>query len=550
MAEIKQFQNLMKKKILIANPFSGIWLHSLPEAYLINHLSTEFEIYKLVCDDIFQNHCTVMESCGINIEDDTKIKIRTCNECKKSNELLVNNFEFTSINISDYISNNERISIDTLLVNSKVSDLIEYTIDGIEIGKISLYEIILKFKKTNFEFNEIEEKYFRQYFKSTLLTFYSIKNILNSFNFNLIFSYSPQYSIPGVCLSYANKLGIKTFLMEGSSNIFDRYKSVRLWNWEKYGLINPALEFWNHKKTINLPYNSIRKAHKHVKSLMKGTSFSVYSEPQKGNFNVFNFYKIPRDAKILLATMSSYDEVFSAYVIKKFPSNKYISSVYKDQFEWILDLINYVSKIDNTYLIVRVHPRTFSNKRENIIAKESNELVNIFNNLPENVKINWPSEKISLYDILPQVHALLTAWSATSIEALYYGLPVITYDQHLPSFPKNIHLTGLSRAEYYKNINRVLSDDNNKQLNYKNAIDWWAFNSIGVIEHPNFIRDIMNDYFGINGIKVFYFLNKYFKFSICLIEIIYFKFFNTGKKEIKYFTLNNLDSIYQINFEK
>ena len=94
--------------------------------------------------------------------------------------------------------------------------------------------------------------------------------------------------------------------------------------------------------------------------------------------DIFEYYKIPKNSKILLATMSSYDEVFSAFVINKFPKSKYVSTVYKNQFEWILDTINFVSTIENVYLIVRVHPRTFSNKRENVISKESNDLINIF----------------------------------------------------------------------------------------------------------------------------------------------------------------------------
>jgi hypothetical protein len=540
----------MKKKILIANPFSGIWLHSLPEAYLINHLSSEYEIYKLVCDGIFQEHCTVMESCGIKIEDNCKIKNKICKDCKITNKLLVNNFKFTSINIVDFISNEDKITIDKLLTNFNFTEIINFKIEDIEIGKISLYEILLKFKKTNFEFNEYEEKYFRQYFKSTLLSYFAIKRIMKVINFNFIISYSPQYSIPGICLAYANKIGLKTYFIEGSSNIFDRYKSVRIWNWDKYGLVNPALRFWKNRNLFKLSNKSYSKAYKHAKALIEGTSFSVYSEPPNGVFDIFEYYKIPKNTKILLATMSSYDEVFSAFVINKFPKSKYVSTVYNNQFEWILDTINFVSTIENVYLIVRVHPRTFSNKRENVISKESNDLINIFNNLPDNVKINWPSEKISLYDMLPQVYTLVTAWSATSIEALYFGIPVVSYDQNLPSFPNDIHYTGTSKFEYYNNINKVLNENKNRGLNTKNALDWWAFNSFGVINHPSFVRDKLNDNFGKNGLKAFYILNKFFKIFICFIEVKYFKFFKIGHTEINNIISNNFDSIFEIKTEE
>jgi hypothetical protein len=52
----------------------------------------------------------------------------------------------------------------------------------------------------------------------------------------------------------------------------------------------------------------------------------------------------------------------------------------------------------------------------------------------------------------------VTGWSSTAIEAMLLGKPVVTYDQSLPGFPKDIHLTGNSKEEYFRNLEASILD--------------------------------------------------------------------------------------------
>ena len=101
--------------------------------------------------------------------------------------------------------------------------------------------------------------------------------------------------------------------------------------------------------------------------------------------------------------------------------------------------------------------RDYPNKRENVQSEQAMRWEILLAKRPSNVIVNTPQEQIALYNILEEIDVLLTGWSATGVEALAYGVPVVTYDEGLPSYPGEIHLTGRYVQEYFANIDRALS---------------------------------------------------------------------------------------------
>ncbi len=73
---------------------------------------------------------------------------------------------------------------------------------------------------------------------------------------------------------------------------------------------------------------------------------------------------------------------------------------------------------------------------------------------PDNIRANWPQETITLYDLLQNIHDMLTGWSATGFEALAIGIPVVTYYKNLPFNPDNIPFAG--KKSIIKNMRKYL----------------------------------------------------------------------------------------------
>lgn len=479
-----------RKKVAFFSPFAGIWPHALPESFLAKCLDSEsFDVYRIECDGTFNKHCTVMEAFGLGIENRQVKKDAICKGCIRNAGLLHKAYSGGSYLISNYLNTTDVAHANEIVEGLKENDFRALTYLGVEVGRIASYEVLIKFKKTHSAFINSEFTYYKTYVLNSLLSLMAFEKLYELIKPDILACYSPQYAIPGVCARYCELKGTQVYFIEGSSNLDERYKSLRVWDWTVFGLTNPALRYWAKADSYGITTDDYARMEKHVHRLLNAGSFSVYSEAVTGQFNMRAHFGIPLGAKVFLAAMSSYDEVYSAYEIKRFPDNKYISGVFKDQLEWIKSTIEFFSAHPELFLIVRIHPRTFPSNRNSVMAQEQIELAKILAALPDNVKANAPSEKVSIYDLYPQIDALVTGWSATGVEAMLFNVPVITYDRNLPSYPSDIHYTGDSRSDYYGNLLKAISLGEKKDV-AENARRWLAFSlSVGVITHPPVLRD-------------------------------------------------------------
>ena len=84
--------------------------------------------------------------------------------------------------------------------------------------------------------------------------------------------------------------------------------------------------------------------------------------------------------------------------------------------DWIRALVRYVARREDLCLIIRVHPREFPNKREMVLSEHAKMLQVALSELPDNVKVNWPTDKVSLYDLANITDAFANAWSSAGKE--------------------------------------------------------------------------------------------------------------------------------------
>ncbi len=475
-----------KKKIVFFTPHAGIWPHALPESFLAKCLDDDkFEIARISCDRVFNSHCTVMEAFRIAPESDAEKKETACKNCIANSRILRSSYRGRDLRINEYLTAEDREEAEKAAGRLTRENIHAFSHFGVEVGKIASYEILLKYKKTSLTFADAEFAHYRIYVKNALLALMAFRRFYDEWHPDIMLSYSPQYGVNGACARYCELQGTRSYLMEGSSNIKERYKAMRIWDWTAFGLTNPALKYWRGVDQSGITPKDIERAAGHKDFLLKAQSFSVYSEPVTNLFDLRAHFKVPAGAKVLLASMSSYDEVFSAYVIDRFPPNKYLSPVFSTQLDWIKATIPFFASHPELFLIIRIHPRTFPNKRENVMASEHGVLADLLADLPPNVRANFPADKISIYDLYGQIDALVTGWSATGVEAMTYGVPVVTYDRNLPSYPASIHYTGDSREEYFENLSKAASAGRSEKVK-DGGYGWMAFSmSIGVITHPN-----------------------------------------------------------------
>jgi len=489
------------KRILVFTPFAAIWPHSLLENQLLKQLpSSEFEIIRVSCKGILNSHCVVMESIGMLHDAAPESKQRVCNRCIKSSDKLSDDLSQSSeilkntIWLDDLLSAEELQKIRSEVTNlASLNDIKSTTREGLSVPTVStsvMYDAILKFKKINLQFSEDEIEYLRiQILNSAIVSFVATK-ILSQHSPDTVLIYSPQYSTNSAFAEVADQFGIPVYFIEGSSNFNEASTNLRIWKWQKYKLINPALLAWKNRPLKALTPNDIRRVGNHFQASLNGVAFS-YSANSNSHVDIRKYFGIPKGNKVWLLTISSFDEAFAAFAVGAFPKDKYQSTVFENQFSWVSATIDWLERnnIENLSLIVRLHPRDLPNRREKHVAEQATIWSDLLENLPANVLIDHPKDRFPISHYFDQINGLLTGWSSTALDALMQGIPVVTYDARLPSFPPSIHITGRSRDEYFRNLKQLL-DLEKSSSNMVRAREWLAYTFLdGTVALKGRMRD-------------------------------------------------------------
>lgn len=467
----------MKKKILVLDNLAGIWPHSLQLTQVVKQLDTsEVEVHYLSCGSAATSYCTVQESRSKDFSNG-KTDRSICRDCKftaKLNNSFLSKQENARIFLSHLVDSELIVRESNFLetINPDVGTNLEKEICGVPVVRYALYETILKFKKLNLDFSEEQSRYFiavlRNSVRFALLgeKYFSVNN-----QFHAVMAYTPQYAMNNSFLHSAEARGIKVYFVDGNGNVAERNSAAVVWNWHKYKLTHPGLANWKNDVSHESLTKELERIKKHRLQLMDGRSFSVYSAPNRTGLDILEFFKIPEKVKLWTLALSSVDEAFAAQLIGAFPDSKYPGTVFRDQFEWVKETVDWVANKTDIFLIIRMHPRDLPNKREKVKSEQAFLWEKFLSELPDNVKLNHPSDEIPLNALLKASDAFITGWSSAALEAMGEGLPVVTYDSKLPGFPAEIHMTGNSRSDYFANL--VKLSRTKKNVNFSEAADSW-----------------------------------------------------------------------------
>lgn len=418
-----------------------------------------------------------MTARGLSPGRDKRHSARTCSDCHAGASAIARVYHFPVDTLSKYLSLEDFAKFEVIASKAVALKTLGTEYLGVKVGSLALYEFTLAHKKMSTSLTESQWNEYHFYLVNSLRTLGGFERYLEKNRPDAILTFSPQYSNINSAMQYAIKQGIRVYFIESGTNLAHRLGTMRVWDWSVHKLVNPALTYWDKSEVNPVTSFSADKVVGHFKQLLSGRHHSVYSASFTGSSGVIKRWKTGQDQKILLMTLSSYDEAYAALLIDCFPYEKVFSDVFRTQAEWVEATLRWVTSRPDLFLVIRVHPRDFPNKRETLRSEQSFMLENLLKDLPNNAHVNWPAEGISLYELLEDTDVVLTGWSVTAIEALALGIPIVTYDANLPSFPQDIHYTGRNQAEYFKNIESALTDGWRLE-NAINGFRWLAFNFV------------------------------------------------------------------------
>ncbi|EQA46939.1 capsule polysaccharide biosynthesis domain protein [Leptospira broomii serovar Hurstbridge str. 5399] len=473
-------------KILFFAPHSAIWVHSFPEALIAESLQKlGHEIVYITCDSLYNEYCTVMSSLGMDQESSMDSKSSACNNCHARRKLLYTRFKFREIEIGKKITAEEREFISSLS-KGNFSELLDYTREGIPLGRISLYELLLQTKKGNLSFSPKEEDFYRIAFRNALHTHIAAERILVEERPDVLFVYNSLYVVNHSFAKSAEAKGIPFYFLHAGENISDRLSRMIIFKGYTFEYRKELVKYWPSYREKSISPEAVLNVGNHFFELLRGNHFLVYSSNLSESVSIRKAFKIPEGCKIVSATMSSNDERFASACAGV--SIKDTNVTFANQAEWIRSTIEYFKTRYDNYLIIRVHPREFPNKRDSVKSQHARELEKLLQDLPKNVKINWPEDNISLYDLAKETDVFLNAWSSVGEEMTLLGIPVLLYSPDLILYPEDLNITCINEKNYFEKLDEALKQGWNGERIVK-AFRWYEMKfTAGTFKISNFFH--------------------------------------------------------------
>jgi hypothetical protein len=468
------------KYYLIANFFNKNKVHKsnketilyfLPEAGLDEYVKIQIKIAKFLqnldynivlvrCQKIF-NKCQLKNSLGINYSHSLRNKILgnlTCEFCLGKSIEKLNKLNFSVINLNiDKNSINKNDIQDEYFQSDNIRKFIKYKYCGLSIAKLVLYDFFLETKKTNLKnITSQDIAQLKLYVISAIRAIEALKKIKDDYNFEYIFL-RDEFSMSSVINLWCRTNKIKVFRVEGAYLYNHSMEYISFLNTKSIFEERKYLERnWSHFKDLPLKKNVVNDLYNDLIFRMTTSGGHIFSRNYDKNLGkkIFEYLKIKKNKKILVAYTSSIDEIEASRINKQvFKLNFSKIDIFNSQLDWIKKTIHYVEKKSSKFqLIIKIHPRSAGNLDEMQIYKNYFEGKN-FNN----VRIIYPEEKISSFNIAEIADLALVSWSNIALELTRLGIPVLSGYQSdaniIPKVSSRTYLFAKNKKDYFKKIN-------------------------------------------------------------------------------------------------
>jgi len=464
-------------KILANSLHAGIWSHSFPEELLLRSLSEEgHDVTAIRCDGRLEKKCVTMSGMGIKISDTARLVDSACQKCRQRRTLLEFRSPVRSLSLSECLLQTDIDSIDDSLRELTPYNWTEHEFLGHNVARAAAYEFVLEHKLNSQTIPDTLWTAFVGNVKSASIALCAAVRVMDSFHPDLVISYNALYSVNNVVNQEARRRGIKTWAIHSGLSHVNRYERLCVYDSTTIPGFSYSTTEWSHYLKAPLDPDDSAVATTHFMELLGGTSRFTYSKgvSKTSASDVRARLNIPPNRKILLATLTSGDEIFAAELAGlKPPTNE--KSLFESSNAWLKWLIQEMPRFPNCHLILRVHPREMPNKRDSAVSQNSSILHQFFDSLPSTVSVNWPNDDLSLYEIAQITDVCVNFTSSAGIEMMMLGIPtVIPHNAFMAAYAPEISLRGRSRLELSAQISLALETGWSSDYT-RLALKWWGF---------------------------------------------------------------------------
>ena len=463
--------------VLTFSPYSFINVHSYPEAIVADTLRRRgHRVIQVRCKGLYADYCISMAGAGLTPRSSPSEKAAICAECNIRRGAIEQQFGFETHYIDDFVSDEMLARVDRRMAEVTPENWTDLEYDGIPIPRYASTEYVLNEKINSTTFDTALWDGFLIHVRNAFVTAEAGQKILEYVKPDRLLAYNNIYSCNHIMCCLAEKQGAAHFTLHAGPHLKRQRSQMTIFQGLRNTYLSNKSNAWKKFSKIPLAEASVRKVSEHIDELMEARSPWVYSikSENKSAEALRAFFGIRPDQKVLLATMSSMDEMFSLRLADARPpmANE---PIFPSQVVWIRSVIDWIKDRNDLFLIVRVHPREFPNKREQVLAPQTFVLRAAFVDFPANAKVNWPDDKISLHDVAKIADVGLNATSSAGLELMLFGIPVVLYNlEALTAYPIELSLCAKSVGEYFEKVDFALQTGRSTKY-VIGAFRWFAF---------------------------------------------------------------------------
>lgn len=465
-------------KALFFSPFANIWEHSFPEGLVAEGLKENgLEIVTVRCAGLYESFCVAMSAAGLTAADSEKKKKQVCGACIKRRNLLDKDFGFNSLVTENFLDDRDFSIANALVESATLENWPTLELNGIPIGRYAAYEFLLNYKimGTNVP-PELFGTLLNQ-LKNSVLTLLAAGKILDSEEPDYVVTYNRLYGVNHAFLAVAEARGIPTYTLQGGGHITHRGETMTMFRESQTQFQLFHSESWRTYQQSPIGPTEIDLVSSHFEGLLEGSSAFAYSSAFEASDPQLlrERFSIPQDAKVVLIPMSSEDELNAAQLADLLPDTSGLPNLFEDQFAWIRFIFEYARQRPQVKFILRLHPRMYPNKRENVIAPVVARVMELIEEAPENIIVNLPSDNVSLYDLMQILDVVLGYRSSVGAELAAFGLPIVSpANKDFFTYPSEINRTGMTTQDYKHKLDEALLEGWSIE-NVRKSFRWYAY---------------------------------------------------------------------------
>lgn len=442
-------------RVLCFSPNDAIWRWTLPQAQFLETLKRRGdEIVYVHCSREYASYCMSMAASGVQFSAASEDKSAICSICVRNSDLVRDELQFDGRPLGSFIDVDMRAEGTRLACELSVSEMMEHEEFGVQIGRLALYETIIQTKSISAELSESAQRFYRAIFRNTWITVAATERMIGEIEPDIGLSYHTAYAYNRGFQTLLEKRGVPVWFLNASFNVAELDTHLVAARSDPEYLFRKLLGDWVAFKDVVCAPKQIANVADHLVGLMKGGGFAYSRAVERSTQPALQRLGCPENKKVVLAMLSSYDELLAAELAGFGWSTR--NEVFCSQIEWVHWLLEFARRREDVHLVIRVHPREFPIADRGVRSEHSYLLEKAFEYSPRNVSINRPSDGIALYDVLVESDVALVAWTSAGMEAGMLGLPVVTYAGDVTLYPRSLVLDARTGADYERMVSEAI----------------------------------------------------------------------------------------------